>query len=196
LIRAAQALTIAEDPSWRPGREQLLLLESALLLRGDEPAAALASLDRFEGTSRTWRRQRAACLERLGRIGDATQEAKQADSSIPLPELDLFLTGVDHFHRKDLGGAVRTFEGVLDLDPTHFPARFAHAVCLLRLHRPVEARIALTACLGQRPLFVASYVLRSEACSRLGAETTAGQDLRRARELDAEQFEWAQGFLR
>jgi predicted Zn-dependent protease len=96
----------------------------------------------------------------------------------------LFLSGIDRFHRQDLAGAASDFENVLIREPEHFLGRFFQAVCFLRLKRPGEAKVALTACIGQRPHFAWNYFFRGQACVQMGETSSAAQDFQRGLETD------------
>jgi eukaryotic-like serine/threonine-protein kinase len=183
-IQAALDRTVADDPAWRPEREQLVLLDADLLLRSGDAAAALALLDQHTGVaSRLWHNRRADCLERLGRQPEADEERQRADKLASRDALGFFLSGVDRFDRQDFDGAVRDFDRVLAVEPEHFTGRFFQAACFLRLKRPGEAKVALTACIAQRPQFCWSFLLRGQAFLQSGDRAWAAQDFQRCIEL-------------
>src|SRR5262249_49620141 len=101
----------------------------------------------------------------------------------PEETLRFFLDGVDRFHLQDFGGAVRDFDNVLGLEPEYFTARLFQAVCFLRLQRPAEAKVALTACVAQRPPGGWSYLFRGQAHIGLGEHALAARDFCRAMEI-------------
>jgi tetratricopeptide (TPR) repeat protein len=180
-IADALALT-ADDPAWRDEREPLVLLDAGLLLRGGDPAAALARLD---GTaSRHARLLRADCLVRLGRHPEAAAEQAAAANLPDADALGHFLAAVERFTRHDLAAAAAGFEQALLAEPDHFAARCLQAACFLGLGRPGEAKVALTACLAQRPGFAWSYLLRGRACLLDGDAAAAQSDFRRGLDLN------------
>jgi tetratricopeptide (TPR) repeat protein len=97
--------------------------------------------------------------------------------------LGFFLNGVDRGQKQDFASAVSAFDKVLALEPDHFSARLCQAACLLHLKRPTEAKIALTACIGQRPNFVWNYLFRGQAYMQLSEHALAAQDFQRALEI-------------
>ncbi len=177
-IQAALALTLADDPAWQLEREQLLLLDADLVLRQGAPQKALAILDPTSRlASRLWHQRRADCYERLGQPAEAQRELRDADKFPPQETFEFFLNGVERFQSGDPAGAVRAFDKVLATDANHFSARFFQAACFLELKRPGEARVALTACIAQRPYFTWSYIFRGRACLEAGAIVEAAADL-------------------
>jgi tetratricopeptide (TPR) repeat protein/tRNA A-37 threonylcarbamoyl transferase component Bud32 len=185
-LQDALELTIAGDPAWRQERELLHLLDADLLFRAGNPEGALAILERWRSEgSRLWHERQADCLLRLGRKAEA-DEARQAGSKFP-PQtgLAVFLAGIERLQRQDPAGAAAQFEALLAEDPNHFMARFFQAVCFLRQARPTEAKVGLTACLGQRPHFAWTYQLRAEAYRQLHDDAAALRDLQAGLEKKA-----------
>jgi len=72
--------------------------------------------------------------------------------------------------------ALPELEFVLAQEPEHFAARLLQSLCFLRLDRPAEAKVALTACMAQRPRFGWNYLLRWQAHTALGKVELAGID--------------------
>ena len=64
----------------------------------------------------------------------------------------------------------------------HFAARLFQAICFLSLKRPSEARVALSACIAQRPAFQWNYYFRGQANRALGDAMHAEDDFRMAME--------------
>lgn len=184
-IATALALTDAEDPTWQLDREQLVLLDAGFALDEGDAAIALTALDQAKvDSSRLFHARRADCLDRLGRGPEAEQERARAVASPTQDTLDLFLNGADRFRRQDLVGAIRDLERALALQPDHFASRLFLASCLLNANRPAEAKIALTACIGQRPDFVWGYLFRGVANLQLGDLNAAKGDFQRAEQLN------------
>jgi hypothetical protein len=73
--------------------------------------------------------------------------------------------------------------GMLDAEPEHFAARLFQALCALHQDRPGEAKVGLTACVAQRPLFAWTYVYRGRCAERLGDPAAAARDYDRAAAL-------------
>jgi tetratricopeptide (TPR) repeat protein len=166
-------------------QEQLVLLKVHLALQADDVAGAMKLLDEHaQKSSRHWHQKRAECLQRLGRKSEADQQRALAEQFAPTDALSHFLTGVNLMLGRDLNGAVRDFDRLLTLEPEHCSGRFFQAICLLKLNRPGEAKVALTACTGQRPQFVWNHVYRGLAYLRLSEHVAAAQDLQRALEMD------------
>jgi tetratricopeptide (TPR) repeat protein len=184
---ARDALTLIDpgDPSSRHQWNELALLDAELLLAEGDAAAALARLDSLgsEGPSRLQHAQRAQCLQKLERAEEAEDERRKASSVPAVTALDYFLEGRQHFERQEFTRAFRAWEAVLELQPNHFAARAFQAVCFLNLDRPAEARVALTAAIGQRPAFVWCYLFRGQAALKLGDEAAAEADFRRALDM-------------
>jgi tetratricopeptide (TPR) repeat protein len=126
--------------------------------------------------SRLWHQRRADCLERLGRPAEAAQARLAAGKFPPNNGLALLLDGVDRLQRLDLPGAVSSFDDLLVAEPNHFLARLFQAACFVRQKRPAEAKVGLTACLGQRPHFVWAYLLRAQAYVQLEEHAAALRD--------------------
>jgi eukaryotic-like serine/threonine-protein kinase len=184
-IQAALGLTVVDDPAWRLEREQLTILDADLVLRDGNAADALAILDQAGGVeSRLWHNRRADCLDRLGRIAEADQARNQAARLSPRDTLGLFLSGVDRLSRKDPVGAVGDFDRLLALEPDHFMARLSQAVGFLRQKRLGEAKVALTACLGQRPHFAWTLLFRGQAHLQGNDPLAALEDFRRGLEMN------------
>jgi tetratricopeptide (TPR) repeat protein len=79
--------------------------------------------------------------------------------------------------------ASKEFDIVLQMKPADFWAEYLNALCLLRLHRPAEAKTQLSACLAQRADFVWLYLLRGFANGELQAFDAATADFAKALEL-------------
>jgi eukaryotic-like serine/threonine-protein kinase len=180
-IRGALALTLPTDPAWGRERELLALVEADLLRPDVNRALARLNEDNAFPSRLTFER-RADYLEALTRNGEAATERQRAAQLPPEEAQASFLAAMEHLRRGDLDGAGRRLEQVLDKEPGHFTARLFQGVCFLRQNRPVEARIALTASVAQRPGFAWSYLLRGQAYIESRAPTAALLDFRRALE--------------
>jgi tetratricopeptide (TPR) repeat protein len=178
---AHDALAGAQEFASGPAeREDLLLLQADLVRRLGDPAKALSLLDPKLGiSSRLWHERRAECLKLLQRHAEAQAELDRASTLLPDETRQLIHQGLDCFQRHDLEKAISNFDQVLARAPDHFLARLFQAVCFLRRNRPGEAKVALTACLAQRPRFVWCHLYRCEAFLQLGELVSAAQDLQR-----------------
>jgi tRNA A-37 threonylcarbamoyl transferase component Bud32 len=183
-IAAAVALTVPNDPVWKPERERLAILEADVLLAGTGPAAALARLEKEgAGASRLFHARRAVYLERLNRRSDAESARRSAETFPPEEQSARLFSGMDHVRQRDFVSAERDFEAVLDAEPEHFAARLFLAVCAMQQNRPGEAKVGLTACIAQRPYCAWSYRLRGQCEEKLGNAPAAQRDFGRAAEL-------------
>jgi eukaryotic-like serine/threonine-protein kinase len=183
-IESALTLIGTDDSAYRVEREQLKLIEAGVLLREGQAADALALLDETRGiASRLWLQCHADCLEQLGHQAEAVTQRLKAEQLAPEDALEYFLSGLDRCGRADWAAAVSDFDRVLDREPEHFVARYLQALCYLQLRHPIEAKVALTACIGQRPNFVWNFISRTEAWLQVRDYAAAAQDLQRAREM-------------
>ncbi|MFO1000736.1 MAG: protein kinase [Planctomycetaceae bacterium] len=182
-IASALEFTIPNDARWRSERELLLLQEIALVERLENSAAALKTLEAAESfDTHQFHLRRAELLEQLGRNSEAAKEREQAER-LPVNLLnDDFQNGMDELRRQRYSEAEARFEQVLRRHPEHFAARLFQAICFLNLNRPAEAKIGLTACVAQRPLFQWNYFFRGVANARSGNPEAAKQDLLLARD--------------
>jgi serine/threonine protein kinase/Flp pilus assembly protein TadD len=128
------------------------------------------------------------CQARLLALrGDHTGSAaarQQAEALQPVSASDFYLTGVDQYQEGDTARALRSFHDALHLQPNHFEAQCFLAICSLDAGRPGEARIGLTACIGLRPHFAWSYLLRGVAAVQEQAYADAEADFATAQNLD------------
>ena len=116
-------------------------------------------------------------------------EALNAGSHVPLepnsPDVvDLFLGALDRHRKQDDAGAIRDLDRLLASEPEHFVSRLLQAECLLCAKRPGEAKVALTACIGQRPDMAWPFLLRSAAHLQLADAGSAAQDLQKAMDFN------------
>ncbi len=187
-ICGARELIANDDPGSLSDREFLALLEADLVLLESGPAAALAVLDEHESfPSRLFHAHRGMLLEQLGRMETAAQARGTAEQFPPDPAADAFQRGVKLLRNEDSAAAQSEFEVVLAIEPGHYGARLFQALCALRLDRPQEAIVGLTACIAQRPRFAPGFLYRAQAHAALNEMTLAQRDLQRA--LDNEPSE-------
>ncbi|MDB5385052.1 MAG: protein kinase family protein, partial [Planctomycetaceae bacterium] len=180
-IHDALEFTLPDDPAWQTEREQLILVEADLVAQKSGPTQALQLLDsQHEFSSRLFHERRAAYLQRLGRSADELQARERAAQFPPAKDAALFLNGIYHLRQREFRLALNEFEQVLDSNPEHFMARLLQSICFLNLQRPAEAKVALTACVAQRPGFAWSYLYRSLAHQATGDLKLAAADMERA----------------
>lgn len=180
-IASALEFTPADDPAWHVEREALILLDADLTLRTASAAEALAIVDTEKVLStRLGHLRRANLLDRLDRKFEAAQERAQAAQLAPKIALEALFRGYDHWRQKKWDVAIRDFDDALVSEPDHFLARYFQAACFLQLEKATEAKVALTACIGQRSHFVWNHLLRGQAYVQLGDLIKAAQDLHAA----------------
>ena len=183
-ILAATSLTISGDSGWTHEREQLMLVDVDLIEFESGPEQALKHLEASnEFSSRLFHQRRAVLLRQLGRSDDAEHASHKADMFPPDEAVDEFLSGIARARRREFDLALQNFEHVLNLQPDSFNARLFQAICFLNLNMLGEARVALTACIAQRPSFTWSHFFRSQVSEALGDEKAAIVDLQRVLEM-------------
>jgi serine/threonine protein kinase/Tfp pilus assembly protein PilF len=137
----------------------------------------------FGAPSRAYHLRRARYLRLLGDKAGAARAEKAAQGAAVDHVLDLFLVADELYRREHFDEAIKFFDQVLERAPGHFWAQYLDALCLLRQHRPAEARAHLSACLAQRSDFVWLYLLRGFAQGELQAWDAADADFRKALQL-------------
>lgn len=183
-VHRAREFTLADDARWFPEREMLAIQEAALLERSAGAERALESLN-IEGPlpSQILWLKRSELLDRLKRPGEAA-EARAAAQTLPVSRsAAAFQAGMDHIRDNDFQTASADFDVVLALDPAHFTARLFQALCFLKLNRPAEAHVALTACIAQRPGFPWNHFYLAQAQIALGQQEQAADSLKHAADV-------------
>lgn len=178
-IQHAVTLT-PPDAAWDPAREQLSLLDLAMIALEAGPEAALAELDQGTITHRFDHEFKADLLRQLGRTEDAAQEDMIAAKLPPQNSESTMYSGLSKLRRKNYSEAEQQFQQVLEREPEHFLARLLQGVCCLKTERLSEARIALTAAIAQRPRFHWSFLFRSQVHRKSGDLNSAQRDLEAA----------------
>ncbi len=177
LILAETKAQSAADPKdaaqAQPVREALRLLEQSL---------------RFGAPSRAYHLRRARYLRLVGDGPAAMQAEKAAQGATVDNVLDHFLVADEFYRRESFDDAIKEFNEVLERHPTHFSAQYLSALCLLRQHRPAEARAQLSAAITQRADFVWLYLLRGFAQSELQAFAAADADFQKARQMPLDDY--------
>jgi tRNA A-37 threonylcarbamoyl transferase component Bud32/tetratricopeptide (TPR) repeat protein len=180
-IQAALELAPAHTFAWQLEREQLVLLEAEMLARTTGEAGALAWLDETaEGNSHLFHVRRTELLRSLGREREADRAHAEAERHPASPTAVRFHRGLALARDEQFPAALAEFEAVLEREPAHFAARLLQAVCFVKLQRPAEALVGLTACIAQSPRFAASPLLRGQARAALGDEKLAQRDFETA----------------
>jgi tetratricopeptide (TPR) repeat protein len=191
-------LTAEEQSYLAAGCQELLLVlsqEVALVVPGATPsqrrekaAEGLRILERARQLglpTRAFHLRRAQLLMQEGDEAGAAAELDRAKTLPPTRVSDHFFSGVEKYRQGDSEEAVRSFYEVLRLQPNHFEAQCFLAICSLNDGRTGEARIGLTACIGLRPGFAWSYLLRGVAAVHDRAFDDAEADFNAALNLDA-----------
>jgi tetratricopeptide (TPR) repeat protein len=145
-----------------------------------QAVACLTQALRFGAPSPAYHRRHSRYLRLLGDDAAAVQAEHAAGGAPVRHVLDHFLMADEWYRRGDFEPAIRGFDAVLDRQPGHFWAHYLSALCLLRQHRPAEARAHLGACLAQRDDFVWLYLLRGFAQGELQAYDAADADYQKA----------------
>jgi tetratricopeptide (TPR) repeat protein len=180
-IEAALELAPAHTFAWQLEREQLVLLDAELLARTSGSEAALALLEgTTEFNSHLFHSRRAELLRSVGREGEADRARIEAERHPANPVVMSFHKGMALARDRQFPAALAEFDSVLEREPEHFAARLLQSVCFLKLNRPAEALVALTACIAQAPRFPACHLLRARAHAALGHAERAQQDLETA----------------
>jgi tetratricopeptide (TPR) repeat protein len=158
------------------------------VLRQDQADEAMRILERaaqLRGPTRAHHLLLAHVLSLRGRQSEADAERARAEALRPVSGGDSYLSGVQQFREGNASAAIRLAHEALRLRPNHFEAQCFLAICALNAGHPEEAQLGLTACIGQRPRFAWAYLLRGQACVKLGALTEAEADFATALELDS-----------
>lgn len=182
-IQSALELTVPNEGAWKVEREQLVLLETEMIARESGVSAAFAFLDSTnEFNSRRFHLCRASLLRQLHRFAEAENANHKAEQFPSHVILNSFHQGMTELRGREFKKALSSFELVLSNEPEHFVARLFQSICFLNLNRPREAKVALTACVAQRPRFLWSYFFRSQAHLAVGEPADATHDLYAASE--------------
>ena len=150
---------------------------------------ALKVLDRTRGLgleTHAYHLRRARYLKEAGRKAEADEELVAAGKRPPSDALDFFLIGDELYKEGDadkVAMASKAFVSALLLQPDHFWARYFLALCYTRQQQYTAARDSLTTCLGKRPDFVWTYLLRGFVQGQLQDYTAADADFARAEQL-------------
>jgi len=153
-----------------------------------EAVACLDQALRFGAPSPAYHLRRGRYLRLLGDDAAAAQADQAAAGAEVRHVLDHFLVADEWYRRGDFAQAIRGFDLVLDRQPGHFWAHYLSALCLLRQHRPAEARAHLGACLSQRTDFVWLYLLRGFAQGELQAFDAADADYQKALQMPLDEY--------
>jgi serine/threonine protein kinase/Tfp pilus assembly protein PilF len=177
-----QLLLILADAVAQPGGLQP---PQAARRANEEALRVLDRADRLGPDTRAYHWRRARYLKDLGRQAEAKREWElaRADPEKRTSAMDYYLLGDELYKEQELRQAVVHFNNALLDDAGFFWARYYLGVCCLRLDRPEEARVCLTACLNQRPDLVWIYLLRGFVEGQLKDFRAAEADFQKALEL-------------
>ena len=105
-VAAALELTLPNDPAWRGEREQLVLLDAALLCTEAGRGKALARVgEAGEFSSRQYHTRRAAYLDALGRPDEAAAERRRAAQLPPDDAAARLGSGMDRVRGREPSSA-------------------------------------------------------------------------------------------
>ena len=183
-VNAVKEFIPSDSPTWEHEREFLTLLEADLVAVDQGDLAALELLlqaGKFH--SRLYHSRLSDLYRRVNRDSAAEQSLTAASKCPPDKVPAAVLAAIRAIQEEDFNSALVLCEEIARQQPAHFAGRTMQGVCFLRLDRPGEARVALTACIAQRPTFPWSYYLRSQAFRALGQTTAAAADLAQAAAL-------------
>jgi tetratricopeptide (TPR) repeat protein len=170
--------TLAPSPYWseaerrdvRDGCYELLLVMADSLLRAAPPGPATQEVAEaggyLERAARlgppTWAYhvRRARYLDRVDEPQAAARARALAEALPPTTAADFFLQGDDIFRLGDFKTARHTFDQALHRRPDHFWAQYYVALCDYSGRDLLAAEEGLTACLGRRPDFAWTYLVR------------------------------------
>jgi tetratricopeptide (TPR) repeat protein len=180
--------TDAERREVRDGAYELSLVLTDALLRATPPDVAEAgrSLERaarFSPPTWAYHVRRARYLDQLGDRAAGEQARGLAQSLRPTTAADFFLDGDEVFHTGDFEAARHLFDQALHRKPDHFWAQYYVALCDLNRGEPLAAEEGLTACLGRRPDFAWTYLVRGAVNTRLKEHEDAEGDFAKVVEL-------------
>lgn len=186
-LERARDLTTGEgtidEQVWRPQRELLDLVEAQLVADVESPQKALD----FLRTCPTYNsRIYWESLTRLLADGEPQLLANaqaQAQQFPPDPLKKAWLQAVSDLRNNRLAEAEVQLQEIIGQEPAHFLARLQQGIGYSRVGRFAEAKIALTACIAQRPTSAWSYYWRAIAELGLKDEVSAKLDLQRAKKL-------------
>lgn len=190
----ADFLTLSEMADIRTGSYELLLVLAEILVqppleKDDRKTRVEKALEYLEAStkvlppSHAYYVRRANYFDLLGQTKDAKRERVSARNVPPREAIDYFLLGNEQYRQGNRLAAIGLFEQALARQPDHFWAQFHLAFCYLDLHRPNEAKIALTASLARRPDFIWTYLLRGVANAELQMFDAAEADFHKAAAL-------------
>jgi serine/threonine protein kinase/Tfp pilus assembly protein PilF len=155
--------------------------------RQEKALEGLCILDRaarFGPPTRALHLQRAHLLELRENRFEAEAERRRAATLQPVTADDFYFTGVDYYRQGAARDAIHSFQQALHLQPDHFEAQCFLAIGALNASRLGEAQTGLTACIGLRPGFAWSYLLRGVAEVQADAFAEAETDFAAALRLD------------
>jgi serine/threonine protein kinase/Tfp pilus assembly protein PilF len=163
----------------RPGQQTADLQEQV-----GEALRILERTVQIRGPTRAYHLIREHLLSQRGDQAGALAERSKAQALGPASASDYYLSGVQQDRNGNRSEAVRWARAALRLRPNHFEAQCFLAMCALDAGRAGEAHLGLTSCIGQRPRFAWTYLLRGQACVQQGSFPEAEADFAAALELD------------
>ncbi|MBL8795532.1 MAG: tetratricopeptide repeat protein, partial [Planctomycetia bacterium] len=128
--------------------------------------------------------RRARLLAVLQDQAGAQRELQLAAAQAPSVAVDHFLVGLELYRRREITQALPHLKAALELEPTHFWARYYLAGCYLQTRRPALAHGPLSVCIQFKPRFVWAYLLRGFVNGQLDDFEAAEADFKRAEALN------------
>ncbi len=98
----------------------------------------------------------------------------------PIGALDCFLAGLEYYREGNFEKAEFACTDALNLQGTHFWARYIRALCRLRGYRWSATQSDLTVCINAREQYPWPMLLRGFAASELGNRYLASRDVKQA----------------
>ena len=127
-------------------------------------------------------------LSLLGKKAEAQQEEKSAADASITQVLDHFLVADELYRKGEFDAAIKEFNQVLQRKPAHFRAQYLNALCLLRLHRPAEARAQAQRRLSPAPRFCLALSVAGFAQGELLAFDAAEADFQSALQMPLDEY--------
>ncbi len=152
-----------EQEDIKEGCYELLLVLAEAIEQPDQGLRLLDEAAELRPPTQVYHLRRADHLARRGDAAGAELERAQAKALQASSVLDHFLSGKEHYKRREWRAARSQFDEALLVRPEHFWAHCLSAICSLQLKEPIRAKAELTACLQAEPGFAWLFELRGFA---------------------------------
>lgn len=186
-IQQARELTegdgTIDELAWRPQRELLDLLECGLVADCESAEKAREFLQsRHHNNSRTYWETLATLLDNNS-LKDQQEALDKAHQFPPDTAKKAWLKAISALRQSRYDEAEKQLQQIISQEPANFSARLLQGIGYSRVGRFAEAKIALTACIAQRPTSGWSYYWRAVAQVGLNDQESATLDIQRANKL-------------